>query len=63
MCDLHVSMLTSLIIKKVYSVGTKLLNTPPPDFKILNHCIKVFKPAVKDDLLVHSYLADELSST
>jgi hypothetical protein len=62
MCDLHVSMLTSLIIKKVYSVGTKLLNTPPPNLKILNHYVKIFKPTVKDDLLVHSYSTDELSS-
>jgi hypothetical protein len=63
MCDLYVSMLTSLIIKKLYSVGTKLLNTPLPNFKILNHYIKVFKPAVNDSLLVHSYCVDELPST
>ena len=63
MCDHHVSVLTSLIIRKMYIVGTKLLNTAPPNFKILNQYVKVFKPAVRDDLLVYSHCADKLSST
>jgi hypothetical protein len=41
--------------KGVYYSGIKLLNELPPNIKILNHDIKMFKPAVKEYLLSHSF--------
>jgi hypothetical protein len=49
--------------KGVYYTGTKLFNNLPPTIKSLNHDIKVFKPALKDYLLTHSfYSADDFTS-
>jgi hypothetical protein len=39
----------------VYYIGIKLFNNLPPTIKSLNHDIKVFKPALKDYLLTHSF--------
>jgi hypothetical protein len=39
----------------VYYTDTKLFNNPRPTIKRLNYDIKVFKPALKDHLLPHSY--------
>jgi hypothetical protein len=54
---------TSLNIKKgEYYIGIKLFNNLPPTIKSLNHDIKVFKPALKDYLLTHSYSKDDFNS-
>jgi hypothetical protein len=45
-----------------YYIGIKLFNNLPPTIKSLNHDIKVFKPALKDYLLTHSfYSADDFT--
>jgi hypothetical protein len=41
--------------KGVYHTGIKLFNHLPPTIKSLNYDIKVFKPALKDYLLSHSF--------
>ena len=41
--------------KGVYYMGIKLFNHLPPKIKSLNYDIKVFKPALKDYLLFHSF--------
>jgi hypothetical protein len=48
--------------KGVYYTGIKLFNNLPPTIKSLNHDIKVFKPALKDYRLTHSYSADDFTS-
>jgi hypothetical protein len=49
--------------KGVYYTGIKLFNNLPPKIKSLNHDIKVFKPALKDYLLTHSfYSTDDFTS-
>jgi hypothetical protein len=54
--DLHMPN-TNLIKyqKGAYYTGIKLFNNLPPTIKSLNHDIKVFKPALKDYLLTHSF--------
>jgi hypothetical protein len=41
--------------KGAYYAGIKLFSIHPDSIKGLNHDIKVFKPALKDYLLPHSY--------
>jgi hypothetical protein len=41
--------------KGVYYTAIKLFNNLPPTIKSLNYDMKVFKPALKDDLLTHSF--------
>jgi hypothetical protein len=41
--------------KGVYNTGIKSFNNLPPTIKSLNHNIKVFKPALKDYHLTHSF--------
>jgi hypothetical protein len=48
--------------KGAYYAGIKLFNTFPASIKSLNHNIKVFKPALKDYLLSHSYSGEEFTS-
>jgi hypothetical protein len=38
-----------------YYAGIKLFNSLPDSIKRLNHTVKLFKPALKDYLLSHSY--------
>jgi hypothetical protein len=45
--------------KDAYCVGIKLFSTLPDSIKSLNHDIKVFKPALKDYLLSHSFCSIE----
>jgi hypothetical protein len=62
--DLHMPN-TNLIRyqKGVYCTGIKLFNNLPPTIKSLNHYIKVFKSALKDYLLTHSfYSVDDFTS-
>jgi superoxide dismutase len=50
--------------KRAYYAGMKLFNTLSDSIKSLNHDIKVFKPALKDYLLSHSfYSVEEFTST
>jgi hypothetical protein len=47
----------------VYYTGIKLFSNLPPTIKSLNHDIKVFKPALKDYLLTHSFFSvDDFTS-
>jgi hypothetical protein len=48
--------------KGAYYAGIKLFNTLPDSIISLNHDIKVFKPALKDYLLSHSYSIEEFTS-
>jgi hypothetical protein len=48
--------------KGAYYAGIKLFNNLPDSIKSLNHDIKVFKPALKDYLLSHSYSVEEFTS-
>jgi hypothetical protein len=48
--------------KGAYYAGIKLFTTLPGSIKSLNHGIKVFKPALKDYLLSHSYSVEEFTS-
>jgi hypothetical protein len=48
--------------KGVYYTDIKLFDNLPPTIKSLNRDIKVFKPALKDYLLTHSYSVDDLTS-
>jgi hypothetical protein len=41
--------------KGVYYSGIKLFSKLPPYIKSLNHDIKIFKPALKEYLLSHSF--------
>jgi hypothetical protein len=46
-----------------YYTGIKLFSNLPPTIKSLNHDIKIFKPALKDHLLTHSfYSVDDFTS-
>jgi hypothetical protein len=50
--------------KGVDYAGIKLFNTRPSNIRSLNHDIKVFKPALKNYLLPHSfYPVEEFTST
>jgi hypothetical protein len=50
--------------KGAYYGGIKLFNTLPDSIKSLNHDIRVFKPALKDYILSHSfYSVEELTSS
>jgi hypothetical protein len=49
--------------KGVYYTGIKLFSYLLPTIKSLNHDIKVFKPALKDYFLTHSfYSVDDFTS-
>jgi hypothetical protein len=48
--------------KGVYYTGIKLFNNVTYTIKSLNHDIKVFKSALKDYLLTHSYSKDDFTS-
>jgi hypothetical protein len=55
-CNLHVPNTNLSKYKKdVYCSGIKLFNNLTPTIKSLNHDIKIFKPALKEYLLPHSY--------
>jgi hypothetical protein len=43
----------------VYYSGIKLFNNLTPTIKILNHDIKKFKPALKENLISHSFYSVE----
>jgi hypothetical protein len=61
--DLHMpNMNLTCYQKGVYYTGIKLFNNLPPTIKNLNHDIKVFKPALKDYILTHSYSVDDFTS-
>jgi hypothetical protein len=45
--------------KEVYYSGIKLFNNLPPYIKSLNHNIKIFKPALKEYFLSHSFYSVE----
>jgi hypothetical protein len=61
--DLHMPNTNLTKYKKgVYYTGIELLKNLPPTIKSLNHDIKVFKPALKDYLLTHSYSVDDFTS-
>jgi hypothetical protein len=58
--DLH---MPNTNLTKYQKGGIKLFNNLPPIIKSLNHDIKVFKPALKDYLLTHSfYSVDDFTS-
>jgi hypothetical protein len=61
--DLHQlsSNLTSYQ-KGAYYAGIKLFNSLPDSIKCLNHDIKLFKLALKDYLLSHSFYSAEFTS-
>jgi hypothetical protein len=63
-CDLHMPYMNLTKYKKgVYYTGIKLFNSLPPTIKSLNHDIKVFKPALEDYILTHSfYSVDDFTS-
>jgi hypothetical protein len=48
--------------KHAYYAGIKLFSTLPDIIKSFHHDIQVFKPALKDCLLSHSYSVEEFTS-
>jgi hypothetical protein len=54
--DLHVSNMNLTKYRKgVYYTGIKLFNNLPSTIRSLNHDTRVFKPALIDYLLTHSF--------
>jgi hypothetical protein len=47
--------------KGVYYSGIKIFNNLPPNVKNLSHNIKMFKTALKEYLLSHSYSVEEFT--
>lgn len=58
--DLHMPNVNLTKYQKgVYYTGIKLFNHLPPKIKSINYDIKIFRPALKDYLLSHSYSVDD----
>jgi hypothetical protein len=57
----HTCLTITKYQKEVYYTGIKLFNHLPPEIKSLNYDIKVFKPALKDYLLSHSYSVEDFA--
>jgi hypothetical protein len=55
-------MKTYIIIPDAYYTGIKLFSNCPPTIKRLNYELMVFKPALKDYLLTHSYSVNDFIS-